>query len=269
MEYIIMFNNWTGYSRVCVPRVLVHEVLKEIHDGITGTAHAGYEKTYKRVAQIFYWPRMSTDIKKFVYSCPICQQIKHRRHAPYGVLKPIPIPDKPFEVVTMDLITDLPESKGYNAIYVIVCKLTKYAFFIPCTTKLSEKESARLFFNTVVCQVGLPIQIISDRIPHEYDIHPVISIAHLEKYTQSPEEFGEREELEPLRRHQKTTEEYEVLEIVDECKIKKRGRYYKEYKCNWKGHGITDEWIPEKNLRNAQELLQEWIQKKAKNHRRK
>jgi hypothetical protein len=107
------------------------------------------------------------------------------------------------------------------------------------------------------------------RIPHEYDIHPVISIAHLEKYTQSPEEFGERKELEPLRRHQKTTEEYEVLEIVEEHKIKKRGRYYKEYKCNWKGHGITDEWIPEKNLRNAQELLQEWIQKKAKNHRRK
>ena len=30
------------------------------------------------------------------------------------------------------------------------------------------------------------------RIPHEYDIHPVLSIAHLEKYNSPPEEFGER-----------------------------------------------------------------------------
>ena len=142
---IIMFDNWSGYLRVCVPKSLIKEVLKEIHDGITGTAHGGYEKTYRRIAQIFYWPKMSTDIKKFVFSCPICQQIKHKRHPSYGILQPIPIPDKPFEVVTMDLITDLPESNGYNAIYVIVCKLTKYAFFIPCTTKLSKKKLQRYF----------------------------------------------------------------------------------------------------------------------------
>ena len=49
---IIMFNNWSGYSRVCMPKPLIEEVLKEIHDGITGTAHGGYEKTYRRIAQI-------------------------------------------------------------------------------------------------------------------------------------------------------------------------------------------------------------------------
>ena len=63
----------------------------------------------------------------------------------------------------MDLITDLPKSNGYNAMYIILCKLTKYAFFIPCTMKLSEKEAAKIFFNNIVCLVGLPIQIISDR----------------------------------------------------------------------------------------------------------
>ena len=30
-----------------------------------------------------------------------------------------------------------------------------------------------------------------------------------------------------------------------------------------------DEWIPEKNLRNAQELLKDWKERKAKIHRRK
>ena len=35
--------------------------------------------------------------------------------------------------------------------------------FIPCTTKLSEKETAKIFFDNIVCHVGLPLQIISDR----------------------------------------------------------------------------------------------------------
>ena len=106
------------------------------------------------------------------------------------------------------------------------------------------------------------------RIPHEYDIHPTLSIAHLEKYVPSPEEFGERQQLEPLQEKQKATEEYEILEIVEERRVKKRRKYIKEYKCNWKGYGITDEWIPEKNLRNAQELLKNW-KRKAQIHGRK
>ena len=60
------------------------------------------------------------------------------------------------------------------------------------------------------------------RIPHEYDIHPVISIAHLEKYIPLPEEFGNRKQLEPLRGKQKATQEYEVIKIVAERRIRKR-----------------------------------------------
>jgi hypothetical protein len=99
------------------------------------------------------------------------------------------------------------------------------------------------------------------RIPHTYDIHPVISIAHLEKFTPS-DEFGERTPLPPIREETKTTEEFEVLEIVAERRVKKRGKYVKEYQCNWKGYGITDEWIPLRNLRNSQELLSDWESKK-------
>jgi len=75
--------------------------------------------------------------------------------------------------------------------------------------------------------------------------------------------------LEPLREKQIATEEFEILEIVKERRVKVKGKTCKEYFCNWKGFGVTDEWIPEKNLRNAQELLQEWKYKKAKIHRRK
>src|SRR5260370_12937658 len=45
----------------------------------------------------------------------------------------------------------------------MVCKLIKYAFFIPCSTTSNEKETAKLLFDTVVSHVALPTQIISDR----------------------------------------------------------------------------------------------------------
>jgi hypothetical protein len=63
----------------------------------------------------------------------------------------------------MDFIVDLPESNGYNAILVIVDKLTKYAHFIPCTTTINEQETAKLLHDHIWCHYGLPRQIISDR----------------------------------------------------------------------------------------------------------
>ena len=106
------------------------------------------------------------------------------------------------------------------------------------------------------------------RIPHTYDIHPVISIAHIEKFTPSTE-FGERTALPPLREETKSTQEYTVLEIVNERCVKRRGKYVMEYQCDWEGYRITNKWIPLKSLRNAQELLSDRKQKRKENTGRK
>ena len=106
---------------------------------------------------------MSKDIKRFVTTCDVCQKNKSKRHAPYGLLRPIPIPAKPFEVITMDFIPELPLSAGFDNIFVIVDKLTKYGIFIPCSTTLTEGDTAKLLFDHVICRFGIPRQIISDR----------------------------------------------------------------------------------------------------------
>src|SRR6202165_5370077 len=162
-EGLLMYQDPNGRKRLCIPSSMTKEIFGECHDSPLESAHAGFEKTYARLAESFYWPGMTEQIRKLIGSCDICQKIKHRRHAGYGLLQPIPIPNKPFSVVTMDFIGELPNSKGYNAIFVVVCKLTKYAFFIPCNTTLNSKQTARLFFDRVVTFAGLPRQIISDR----------------------------------------------------------------------------------------------------------
>jgi len=63
----------------------------------------------------------------------------------------------------MDLITQFPESNGYNAICVIVDRLTKRAHFISINNRFSSKDIAQLLYDKVYPLHGLPLQIISDR----------------------------------------------------------------------------------------------------------
>ena len=92
------------------------------------------------------------------------------------------------------------------------------------------------------------------RIPHSYDIHPVISIAHLEKY-QKGDPNEDHPKLKPLR---SDPQEYEVIRIVAQKWGTKHGRKIQLYQCKWTGHGITDEWIPVSYFRNAPAILQAW-----------
>ena len=51
---------------------------------------------------------MNRDVKRFIVSCDICQKVKPKGNAPMGLLQPIPILEQSYEVVTTDLITELP-----------------------------------------------------------------------------------------------------------------------------------------------------------------
>ena len=63
----------------------------------------------------------------------------------------------------MDFVTDLPESNGYDAIWVVVDRLTKMAHFIPCRKDMDTKQFIQLFLRTVFKHHGLPRDIVTDR----------------------------------------------------------------------------------------------------------
>ena len=62
----------------------------------------------------------------------------------------------------MDFITDLPEVKGYNQIWVVVDRFNKMAHFIPLKNR-KAKELAVTFIREVWRLHGLPKRIVSDR----------------------------------------------------------------------------------------------------------
>jgi len=65
----------------------------------------------------------------------------------------------------MDFVTGLPWSQGYDAILVVVDRLTKMRHLIPCLTSTSAEDLANLFLENVWRLHGLPDGIVSDRGP--------------------------------------------------------------------------------------------------------
>ena len=76
---------------------------------------------------------------------------------------PLPIPERPWESISMDFIMGLPKSEGCNIIIVVVNRFSKYGIFIPALAKCLVEIAAPLFLRYVVEYWGLPKMIVSDR----------------------------------------------------------------------------------------------------------
>jgi archaellum biogenesis protein FlaJ (TadC family) len=62
----------------------------------------------------------------------------------------------------MDFIDQLPLSRSFDAILVVVCRLTKMALFIPTTTTVTSEGLALLYLQHVFSKHRVPQDIISD-----------------------------------------------------------------------------------------------------------
>ena len=144
------------------PKIRI-EILQTNHDSITA-GHQGMAKTYEKISRNYYWPHMRKDIERYVKNCDTCQRIKPTNHAPFGLLKPLQAPERPWSSISMDFITGLPESDGHDSIWVVVDRLTKMAYFTPCKETMKAAEFAKLFMNTIFRHHGLPKNIAIDRL---------------------------------------------------------------------------------------------------------
>ena len=71
---------------------------------------------------------------------------EHRK--PLGTLQPLSILEWKWEYITMDFVVGLPRTRdGFDAIWVIVDRLTKSAHFLPVHTKFSLDRLAELYVN--------------------------------------------------------------------------------------------------------------------------
>ncbi|MCO5606968.1 hypothetical protein L7F22_061159 [Adiantum nelumboides] len=128
--------------------------------------HRGIQTTMKAIETYFYWPTMKGDIQDYVSKCVVCQKTKYDRGKQPGLLQPLPIPDSPWESISMDFIFGLPKSiHGNTGIWTIVDRFSKQAHFIPVKKTIKVHQMATLFISQVFKYHGLPTSIVSDRDP--------------------------------------------------------------------------------------------------------
>jgi hypothetical protein len=108
---------------------------------------------------------LKADVQHHISGCDSCQRHKARRHRPYGVLQLLEPPEQPFDSISFHfIITKLPvTAKGHDSICVFVDRLTKMAYFAPCTEEISAKKFAKLYLDTVQVHQGLSKTFVSDR----------------------------------------------------------------------------------------------------------
>ena len=139
-------------------------ILQQFHDNKL-VGHYGKRKTCNLVRRYYHWPAMKKFIENYVRTCDICHRNKTPRHKPFGFLRPLQIPERPWASLGMDFIVKLPVSQNHDSILCIVDRLTKMAHFIPCRETITSDGLAATFIGNIFKLHGLPNDIISDRGP--------------------------------------------------------------------------------------------------------
>jgi hypothetical protein len=137
-------------------------LLKENHSG--GLAgNFGHDKMFSQLNGSYYWSSMREEVKMFVNKCKICQYAKGKKKN-IGLYQPLPILERPWDVINMDFVLGFPRTqRGNDSIFVVVDQFSKTTHFIPCQKTNDAMHVANLLFKEIVRLHGLPMIIVSDR----------------------------------------------------------------------------------------------------------
>ena len=146
--------------KLCVPKCSLRELMiVEQHN----LGHFGKSKTLEFLNQDYFWPGMTKDVEQHVQRCQVCQKGKGTT-TNAGLYLPLPVPNKPWEYISMNFVLGLPPiQRKSDSIIVVVDHFSKMAHFIPCKKTSDASNVAALFCKEVYKLHGVPLSIVSDK----------------------------------------------------------------------------------------------------------
>src|SRR5260221_2795150 len=134
-------ETWSHTGDMCtyVPRdpQLHHDIVYAHHNSVV-TGHPGWWKMLELVSHNYWWPGISHYIASYIAGCNTCNCCKSFPMQKVGKLMPNWIPSHCWEVISINTIRELLESKGYNAILVVLDRLSKCINTIPTITTVDS-----------------------------------------------------------------------------------------------------------------------------------
>src|ERR1700709_2206943 len=143
---------------------------------------------------------MSRYVGAYTKTCDMCMRTKTQRRKPQGELVPLAIPEGRWDTISVDFITELPDSNGYDAIMNVVDSAGKRAHFLPTHTTVTALGAARLYLHNVWKLQGLPKTVVSDRgpqfvAPSMTELYRLLGIKLASSTSYRPQTDGQTERL--------------------------------------------------------------------------
>ena len=133
------------------------------HD-VQGSAHRGSARMLEWIKERAWWSKMDEDVQLYCRSCEACQRSKPNLQGRQGLPMSVETPEAVGDWLSMDFVGPLPAGdSGNTAVMVVVERLSRYVFFIPCKTTSSARDVWSLLNTHVLAHTGVPRAIVSDR----------------------------------------------------------------------------------------------------------
>jgi hypothetical protein len=108
--------------------------------------HFSVEKTMVVLQKKNYWPKIRHEVNKNIRSCAACA-ITKLAIKKQGLYTPIPIPEKPWESISMDYMSGFSSTKeGNDCVFVVVDWFSKMAILTACKKNFTATDTTKLFF---------------------------------------------------------------------------------------------------------------------------
>jgi len=111
---------------------------------------------------------MAKETFEYCRTCGICQLTKQSTQRPFGLLKPLPILERPFTHISMDFlflpqVTNKTMQVSYDHVWVIVDRFSKYTIILPLPHNYTAEYVINVYNNSIYPFFSLPQDIVTDR----------------------------------------------------------------------------------------------------------
>lgn len=151
-------------NQILVPNYepLQMALIHRAHDSLN-TGHPGREGSLSILSREFYWSRISDMVRRFIRNCDVCGRALVWRDKKRRFLKPLPIPQRFHQELSIDFMTDLSAEKDQpRYLMVITDRLSKEVIIEPMKSMNAESFAKRCLKGFYRFH-GLPRAITSDR----------------------------------------------------------------------------------------------------------
>jgi len=111
---------------------------------------------------------MAKDTFEYCRTCSICQLTKQSTQRLFGLLKPLPIPERPFTHISIDIlflpqVTNKSTQVSYDHVWVIVDRFSKYTIILPLPLNYTAVQLINTYYTSIYPFFDLPQDIVTNK----------------------------------------------------------------------------------------------------------